>query len=145
MSALQRALPLSQGDDLAMLITEDLDLSYRSQLAGWRGRFLFDTITPAELPTDINAFKSQQHRWAKGLTECLFKLMPRIWRSDIGLKRNNKFLLDANSGENCVNVVPIYYGFAGAPIPMNLSDGGCISGTLGTAPLMVAGTEGAPL
>ncbi len=66
-------------------ITEDLDLSYRAQLAGWRGRFLFDTITPAELPTDINAFKSQQHRWAKGSIQTAVKLLPTILRRpDVG-------------------------------------------------------------
>ncbi len=66
-------------------ITEDLDLSYRAQLAGWHGRFLFDTITPSELPTDINAFKSQQHRWAKGSIQTAVKLLPRILRRpDLG-------------------------------------------------------------
>src|SRR3954468_14222973 len=44
-------------------LTEDLDLSYRAQLAGWKFIFLPDVITPAELPVDMNGFKSQQHRW----------------------------------------------------------------------------------
>ncbi|MGZ5537290.1 MAG: cellulose synthase family protein, partial [Chthoniobacterales bacterium] len=47
-------------------LTEDLDLSYRAQLAGWKFMFLPDVITPAELPVDMNGFKSQQHRWTKG-------------------------------------------------------------------------------
>ena len=51
-----------EGDTL----TEDMDLSYRSQLAGWKMKFVFDVIVPAELPNDINAFKAQQFRWAKG-------------------------------------------------------------------------------
>lgn len=59
-------------------ITEDLDLSYRTQLAGYRGRFLFDAITPAEIPTNINAFKSQQHRWAKGSIQTARKLLPTV-------------------------------------------------------------------
>src|SRR5574337_1871785 len=46
-------------------LTEDLDLSYRAQLKGWNTKFLFDVVTPSELPVDINAYKSQQHRWAK--------------------------------------------------------------------------------
>ena len=66
-------------------ITEDLDLSYRAQLAGWQGRFLFDAVTPAELPTSINAFKSQQYRWAKGSIQTAMKLLPRILRQpDVG-------------------------------------------------------------
>ncbi len=61
-------------------ITEDLDLSYRTQLAGFTGRFLFDVITPAEIPIDINAFKSQQHRWAKGSIQTAVKLLPTVLR-----------------------------------------------------------------
>ncbi len=68
-------------------ICEDTDLSYRVHLAGYRGVYLKDLPVPSELPVQITALKSQQHRWAKGLTECLLKLMPRIWRSDIGIKR----------------------------------------------------------
>src|SRR5262245_34069813 len=47
-------------------LTEDLDLSYRAQLAGWRFVFLPDVVSPAEVPVEMNSFKSQQHRWAKG-------------------------------------------------------------------------------
>ncbi|MCA9493397.1 MAG: glycosyltransferase, partial [Myxococcales bacterium] len=47
-------------------LTEDLDLSYRSQLAGWRFLYLPEVVAPAELPPDMRAFKAQQHRWAKG-------------------------------------------------------------------------------
>ncbi len=61
-------------------ITEDLDLSYRTQLAGWHGRFVFDAVIPAELPTNINAFKSQQQRWAKGSIQTAKKLLPSIMR-----------------------------------------------------------------
>jgi len=61
-------------------LTEDLDLSYRTQLAGYGARFLLDVVTPAELPTDVNAFKSQQHRWAKGSIQTAMKLLPVVWR-----------------------------------------------------------------
>ena len=47
-------------------LTEDLDLSYRAQLKGWQFVFLPEVVSPAEVPVDMNAFKSQQHRWAKG-------------------------------------------------------------------------------
>ena len=66
-----------QGDTL----TEDMDLSYRIQLAGWQCRYLIDLVTPAEIPRDLNAFKSQQFRWAKGSTQTAIKLMPHILRS----------------------------------------------------------------
>ena len=64
-------------------LTEDLDLSYRAQLAGWRFVFLSDVVTPAELPVDMNGFKSQQHRWTKGSIQTCKKILPRILRSDL--------------------------------------------------------------
>ena len=66
-------------------LTEDLDLSYRAQLAGWKFIFLPDVVTPAELPVDMNGFKSQQHRWTKGSIQTCKKLLPTIWRSDLPL------------------------------------------------------------
>jgi len=66
-------------------LTEDLDLSYRAQLAGWKFVFLNDVVTPAELPVDMNGFKSQQHRWTKGSIQTCKKMLPRIWRSSLPL------------------------------------------------------------
>jgi len=63
-------------------LTEDLDLSYRTQLRGWQFIFVQDHVAPAELPVEMNAFKSQQHRWAKGSIQTFLKLMPRILRSN---------------------------------------------------------------
>lgn len=62
-------------------LTEDLDASYRAQLAGWRFVYLKDLVVPAELPVDINGFKSQQHRWTKGSIQTSRKLLPQIFRS----------------------------------------------------------------
>ena len=62
-------------------LTEDLDLSYRAQMKGWKFVFLSDLISPAELPPEMNAFKSQQHRWAKGGAQTAKKLLPGILRS----------------------------------------------------------------
>lgn len=62
-------------------LTEDLDLSYRAQLAGWRFVYLPQVESGAELPVDMNAFKAQQHRWAKGSIQTARKLLPRILRS----------------------------------------------------------------
>jgi cellulose synthase/poly-beta-1,6-N-acetylglucosamine synthase-like glycosyltransferase len=62
-------------------LTEDLDLSYRAQLLGWKFVFLPDLVSPAEVPVEMNSFKSQQHRWAKGSIQTCMKLLPRILRS----------------------------------------------------------------
>ncbi len=62
-------------------VCEDLCLSTRAALKGWRLRFLPDTVALAELPGSISALKSQQARWAKGSTQCLLKYGPGIWRS----------------------------------------------------------------
>lgn len=67
-------------------LTEDLDLSYRAQMAGWKFVFLPDVIAPAELPVVMNAFKSQQHRWAKGSIQTAKKLLPKIFKSPLPLK-----------------------------------------------------------
>ena len=66
-------------------LTEDLDLSYRAQLKGWKFVYLADLVTPAELPAEINGFKSQQHRWTKGSIQTCKKLLPVIWKSDLPL------------------------------------------------------------
>lgn len=63
-------------------LTEDLDLSYRAQLLGWQLIFLNDVVSPAEVPVQINAFKRQQFRWAKGSIQCAKKLLPGILKSD---------------------------------------------------------------
>jgi cellulose synthase/poly-beta-1,6-N-acetylglucosamine synthase-like glycosyltransferase len=67
-------------------LTEDLDLSYRAQLRGWRFLFMADLVSPAEVPVEMNAFKSQQHRWAKGSIQTCRKLLPRILSADLPLK-----------------------------------------------------------
>ena len=67
-------------------LTEDLDLSYRAQLKGWKFVFLQDLIAPAEVPVEMNSFKSQQHRWAKGSIQTCRKLLPRILRSNLPLR-----------------------------------------------------------
>jgi cellulose synthase/poly-beta-1,6-N-acetylglucosamine synthase-like glycosyltransferase len=59
-------------------LTEDLDLSYRAQLAGWRFVFLPEVTVPAELPEAISGFQEQQHRWAKGSIQTARKMLPRI-------------------------------------------------------------------
>src|SRR6202158_2426004 len=79
-------------------LTEDLDLSYRAQLRGWRFVFGADVTAPGEVPVEVNAFKSQQHRWPKGSVQTCRKLLPRILRSDLplGVKAEAFFHLTAN-------------------------------------------------
>jgi len=67
-------------------LAEDLDLSYRAQLRGWRFVFLNDVTSPAELPADINSLKTQQFRWTKGAVETAKKLLPSVWKSGLSLK-----------------------------------------------------------
>jgi cellulose synthase/poly-beta-1,6-N-acetylglucosamine synthase-like glycosyltransferase len=79
-------------------LTEDLDLSYRAQLLGWNFVFLPQVVSPAEVPVEMNSFKSQQHRWAKGSIQTCLKLLPRILRSNqpLAVKVEAFFHLTAN-------------------------------------------------
>ncbi len=62
-------------------LTEDLDISYRAQLAGWRFVFAPEVVVPSELPVELAAFKTQQHRWAKGSVQTALKLLPAVLSS----------------------------------------------------------------
>ncbi len=64
-------------------LTEDVDLSFRAQLAGWQARYLPDVEAPAELPPQMAAFKRQQARWATGAAQCLIKLGGSLWRGKL--------------------------------------------------------------
>jgi cellulose synthase/poly-beta-1,6-N-acetylglucosamine synthase-like glycosyltransferase len=79
-------------------LTEDLDLSYRAQLAGYRFLFLPDVVAPGEIPVSIAAFKSQQQRWAKGSIQTARKLLPRILASPLPVRVKTEafFHLTAN-------------------------------------------------
>ena len=73
---------LDAGNWQADTLTEDLDLSYRAQLKGWKFVYLEDVISPAELPPTLAAFKGQQFRWTKGGAEVSRKLIPTLFKSD---------------------------------------------------------------
>jgi len=64
-------------------LTEDTDLSYRSQLKGWKFKYLQDVECPAELPIEMTAFKTQQARWAKGLIQTAKKILPTVMDSGV--------------------------------------------------------------
>jgi cellulose synthase/poly-beta-1,6-N-acetylglucosamine synthase-like glycosyltransferase len=68
-------------------LTEDTDLSYRVQMAGWRFKYLPEIECPSELPIEMSAFKTQQQRWAKGLIQVSIKVLPKVFSSDLSRKR----------------------------------------------------------
>ncbi len=82
----RREAILSAGNWSGQTLTEDLDLSYRAQLCGWRFVYLPDVTVPGELPADVQAFKAQQHRWAKGSIETARLLLRRIWAAPLSFK-----------------------------------------------------------
>lgn len=68
-------------------LTEDLDLSIRAQLKGWKIHFREEIGSPAELPAEMNGFKSQQFRWMKGGAETAKKMLPAVWKSGLALRQ----------------------------------------------------------
>jgi hypothetical protein len=94
----RRACIEQAGGWQADTLTEDLDLSYRAQLAGWRFQSVDDVEVPAELPAQVAALKSQQRRWAKGSIQTAVKLLPRVLRSPLParVKREAVLHLTAN-------------------------------------------------
>ena len=77
---------LDAGNWQADTLTEDLDLSYRAQLKGWKFKYVDDLEAPAELPIEMNAFRSQQYRWTKGAAETSKKILPSLLRAKLPLR-----------------------------------------------------------
>ena len=91
-------------------LAEDTDLSYRAQLMGWHFVYLMDDDVPAELPVEMNAFKSQQRRWAKGVVQVGMKLMKRMWhdpRLPLRVKLEQFFRLTGNLAAPLVIVLAL--------------------------------------
>lgn len=91
-------------------LAEDTDLSYRAQLMGWRFVYLLDDDVPSELPVEMNAFKSQQKRWAKGVVQVGLKMLPRIRRDPrlpLRVKLEQFFRLTGNLAAPLVIVLAI--------------------------------------
>tara|TARA_B110000503_G_C7160360_1_gene419385 strand:- start:217 stop:1698 length:1482 start_codon:yes stop_codon:yes gene_type:complete len=91
-------------------LTEDLDLSYRAQLKGWKFIFLEEVGSPAELPAVMNALKTQQFRWNKGAAECVRKNLGKVLRSkdiDFGTKMNAIFHLMNSAVFICIIVLAL--------------------------------------
>ena len=81
----RRACIESAGGWQSDTLTEDLDLSYRAQLRGWKFVFAPEVVAPAELPADVDSFRAQQHRWTMGSIQTGMKILPRLLRSRLPL------------------------------------------------------------
>ena len=103
-------------------ITEDLDLSYRAQLRGWRIVFDPDIHVPAELPPTLGAYKSQQRRWACGSTQCARKYLGAVWRSDLPFSTKSEATVHLCGYAVCVamSILILLLPFGMGHVPMLL-------------------------
>ena len=77
----RRETIISAGNWQDDTLTEDIDISYRAQIAGWKFVYVNDVVCPAELPAEVYGLKNQQYRWAKGAIQTAIKLLPTVWKS----------------------------------------------------------------
>ncbi len=96
-------------------ITEDMDLSYRAQLKGWKFVYLPDVTVPSELPVEMSAFKAQQFRWAKGSIEVFLKLISIIVKANIPLKQKVEAFFHMGS-----NFAWLLMGYVAIVMPLNI-------------------------
>lgn len=112
----RREALIDAGGWSADTLTEDLDLSYRAWLRGWKTVYADDIECPAEVPSRLTAFKAQQRRWARGSTATAKKLLGAVWRSDasVGAK------LQATLHLTHYNVHPLILASAVLAVPLAL-------------------------
>jgi cellulose synthase/poly-beta-1,6-N-acetylglucosamine synthase-like glycosyltransferase len=103
----RRACIEDAGGWAADTLTEDLDLSYRAQLRGWRFVYLKDCAAPGEVPVDIRGFRSQQSRWTKGSIQAARKLLPSILRSRLPWKIKSEALVHLAGNSSYLLVVAL--------------------------------------
>jgi cellulose synthase/poly-beta-1,6-N-acetylglucosamine synthase-like glycosyltransferase len=120
-------------------LTEDTDLSFRAQLMGWKFVYLLDEEAPAELPVEMNAFKAQQRRWAKGLVQVGMKLMPRLWKHP-QLTFAQKVELFFRLFGNCGGMLLIVLSVLHIPVLIVRFNQGLFHMLLFDAPLMIFAT-----
>jgi cellulose synthase/poly-beta-1,6-N-acetylglucosamine synthase-like glycosyltransferase len=120
-------------------LTEDTDLSFRAQLMGWKFVYLLDEDVPAEVPVEMNAFKAQQRRWAKGLVQVGIKLMPRIWRHP-KLSLQQKIELFFRLFGNCAAMLMIVLSLLHIPVLIVRFNQGLFHMLLLDLPLMLFAT-----
>jgi cellulose synthase/poly-beta-1,6-N-acetylglucosamine synthase-like glycosyltransferase len=102
-------------------LTEDLDLSIRAQMKGWRIHFLEHIGSPAELPVEMNSLKSQQFRWMKGGAETAKKMLPAVWRST-ALTLNQKVHATSHLLASSIFLFVFITGVSSVPLLFLLGD-----------------------
>ena len=139
----RRAAIEDSGGWSARTLTEDLDLSYRAQLRGWKAAYVDDLVVPEELPVSIDAYRSQQSRWATGSFQVAFRLLRPVLESD--LRPAVKFqaavhLLAYGVGPvmllqlACYPLVLIAFGSSGYRVPWYIADWSLVAILVGVAP-----------
>jgi GT2 family glycosyltransferase len=134
-----------KGDTLA----EDLDLSYRVQTKGWKGRYLVSVTVPGELPTRFDTWRAQQFRWTKGYAQGARKLLPVVWRSRLALRRKlaaslhlggcmNGLLIGTAVGAGVLDVV---FGRGPTPLVVALTAFALIEGLGSLAVMLLLGQQ----
>jgi cellulose synthase/poly-beta-1,6-N-acetylglucosamine synthase-like glycosyltransferase len=119
-------------------LTEDLDLSYRAQMRGWKFLFLSDEVSPAELPVEMAAFKTQQHRWAKGSVQTARKLLPQLLRSGLPVRVKAEAFVHLTS--NFAYVLMIFLSLLLYPSILVRGEAGTIGLLLADLPLFLFAT-----
>src|SRR5262249_47980069 len=134
----REAIEWSGGWEHATL-TQSTDLRLRAQLMGWKFVYLLDEEAPAELPVEMNAFKAQQRRWAKGLVQVGLKLMPRLWKHP-QLTLQQKFELFFRLFGNCAAILMIVLSLLHIPVLIVRFNQGLFHMLLLDMPLMIFAT-----
>ncbi len=111
----RKAAILSSGNWQDDTLTEDIDISYRAQLAGWKFVYVNEVVCPAEVPAEVYGLKNQQYRWAKGAIQTAKKLLPIIWR-----RRSLPWLAKFEATVHLTNhlVFPVLLGIALLTLPL---------------------------
>lgn len=107
-------------------LTEDLDLSIRAQIRGWKIVYLEEVGSPAELPAEMNGLKSQQFRWMKGGAETAKKMLPTVWRS--GLTFGQKFHVTLQLLGSSIFIFVFLVGVLSVPALFFLAEWGFVGG-----------------
>lgn len=127
----------------ARTLTEDLDLSYRAQLRGWKAAYIEDLVVPEELPVSIDAYRRQQSRWATGSFQSAFKLLGPVLRSEnrTAVKlQAAAHLLSYGVGPvmlvqlACYPLFLVAFGTVGLRLPWYIADSSAIAIVIGIAP-----------
>lgn len=144
----RRAAIESAGGWSSDTLAEDLDLSYRAQLKGWRAQFLSTVSVKGELPGSLSVWRRQQFRWTKGFAEGARKLLPRVWRSQLSLTQKLVSTLHLASGmlgplagiTIVAGTIDLFFGYGPTWASMTLLLWSLIGGAvIGPALLMVIG------